>query len=584
MTSNVPKVSVITCFLNVEAFINEAIQSVLLQDYTNWELMLFNDGSNDGGNDIAKKYALAYPDKIFYKEHQSHVNKGLSASRNAAISEATGEFITFLDADDVWLPGYLLNQVNLINSLNVAMVCEATEYWYSWKDKNATDDIIQIGTAQNTEYVPPALIENLYPLGKGAAPCVCGIIIKKDTLVKHNGFDEAFTGMYEDQVFLSKIYLNEKIYISSACNNRYRQRPESLVGSSSNDNAYYQVRRKFLLWLQEYIRSNKIEYPKVNALLQKALDQPLVSVVVAFYNEEKFLKETVESVINQHYTNWQLMLVDDGSSENSTTLAKDYAGKFKGKILYCEHDLHVNKGLSASRNLGIQKSTGKLVALLDADDVWLPDKLINQVLIFERYPDIGMIAEASMYWHSWHQTTFTDITLHIGAESEQVYHPPSLLYRLYPLGKGAAPVPSGLMLTREAIEEVGGFEETFRKKYSLYEDQAFLSKIYLSQNVFVSSASNNKYRQRPGSIVKSVKADGQYDSVRQYFLEWLLEYIKRHNIKDKQLNILLNNALLPYHKPLTYLFTTTLPLTFKKIIKRVLPKRSKPLVSTAHSK
>ncbi len=119
MTSNVPKVSIITCFLNVEAFIDEAIKSVLLQDYTNWELILFDDGSNDGSTDIAKKYTSAYPDKIFYKEHQSHVNKGLSASRNAAISEATGEFITFLDADDVWLPGYLSHQVNLINSLPV---------------------------------------------------------------------------------------------------------------------------------------------------------------------------------------------------------------------------------------------------------------------------------------------------------------------------------------------------------------------------------------------------------------------------------------------------------------------------------
>ncbi len=66
-----------------------------------------------------------------------------------------------------------------------------------------------------------------------------------------------------------------------------------------------------------------------------------------------------------------------------------------------------------------------------------------------------MIAEASMYWHSWHQTSYTDITLQVGAETDQVYAPPSLLYLLYPLGKGAAPVPSGLLLTRTAIEEAG---------------------------------------------------------------------------------------------------------------------------------
>ncbi len=567
---NSPKVSVITCFLNVETFIEQTIKSVLAQHYSNWELILFDDGSTDNSTAIAKEYASSYPEKILYKEHTSHINKGLSASRNVAIIEASGELITFLDADDIWLPDYLSNQVKLFDSLNVAMICEATKYWYSWKDEQAVDDVIEIGTTQDVIYNPPQLIKNLYPLGGGAAPCVCGVIIKKDILLKYGGFDDAFTGMYEDQVFLSKIYLNEKIYISPACNNLYRQRPESLVGSSSNDNVYYQVRRKFLMWLKNYIATHKIQHPEVDDLLNSTLHQPLVSVVIAFYNEEKFLKETVDSVINQHYTNWELLLVDDGSSDNSTAFAKEYS-RSNNKIKYCEHTGHINMGLSTSRNNGIKNSSGELVAFIDADDVWLPDKLINQVSVFERNPGLGMIAEASIYWHSWHQTTSTDITIQVGTDTEQVYDPPSLLYNLYPLGRGAAPVPSGLMLTRKAIDEVGGFEETFKKQYSLYEDQAFLSKIYLTQKVFVSSKSNNLYRQRPGSIVKWVKADGQYDNVRKYFLEWFLKYLDKNDIRDIQLRALLSKALLPYHKPFEYWCTKTLPKTLKKIVRKVLP-------------
>jgi glycosyltransferase involved in cell wall biosynthesis len=304
---------------------------------------------------------------------------------------------------------------------------------------------------------------------------------------------------------------------------------------------------------------------------QISIPQPLISVVVAFLNEEKFLKETVDSVLNQNYTKWELLLVDDGSTDKSTAFAKELANT-NVKIKYCEHPNHINMGLSASRNLGIKSSNGNYVAFLDADDVWLPNKLTEQVAIFEKNKGIGMIAEASLYWETWSNNQCLDTNIEVGVIQDKIHSPMSLSYELYPLGEGAAPVPSGLMLTRKAIDEVGGFEETFRKQYSLYEDQAFLSKIYLTQKVYVSSKSNNLYRQRPESIVKSVKADGQYDNVRKYFLEWFQSYIDRNNINDIKLRALLGKALLPYHKPFEHWLTKTLPKTFKKVVKKVLPR------------
>ncbi len=105
------KISIITCFYNVENFIEQTIRSVLKQQYTHWELLLIDDGSRDSSTAIAKKYAEKYPEKIFYYEHEAHTNKGLSYSRNVAIEKADGTFISFLDADDVWLPNYLSHQV-----------------------------------------------------------------------------------------------------------------------------------------------------------------------------------------------------------------------------------------------------------------------------------------------------------------------------------------------------------------------------------------------------------------------------------------------------------------------------------------
>src|SRR3712207_4093497 len=111
-----PSVSVITIFLDEERFIEEAIESVLAQRYDNWELLLVDDGSTDGSTQIALRYAERYPEKVRYLEHPGHENRGRSATRNVGTSYARGEHIGFLDADDVWLPHKLQQQVEILNS------------------------------------------------------------------------------------------------------------------------------------------------------------------------------------------------------------------------------------------------------------------------------------------------------------------------------------------------------------------------------------------------------------------------------------------------------------------------------------
>lgn len=293
---------------------------------------------------------------------------------------------------------------------------------------------------------------------------------------------------------------------------------------------------------------------------------PLVSVIIAFLNEEKFLKEAVESVLAQDYPYWEIMLVDDGSTDSSTAMAKDYAQRYDSQILYLEHAGHSNKGLSASRNHGIAHAKGELVAFLDADDVWLPGKLTNQVALFQRYPELGMVAEASDYWYSWNKEDAADVAIPVGAPQDKVYEPTQLLYHLYPLSCGAAPCPSGLMLTKAAVLRVGGFEESFTSKYQLYEDQGFLNKVYLKEKVYISAACNNLYRQRVGSIVQWVHADGHYHDVRRYFLNWFEAYLQREQVKDEGVLKLVKKALHPYTHPKLYYLTDVLPGKVKQFL------------------
>jgi len=104
-------------------------------------------------------------------------------------------------------------------------------------------------------------------------------------------------------------------------------------------------------------------------------NQPLVSVIIILLNEEKFIAEAIDSVFAQDYDNWELLLVNDGSTDNSTNTALDYAQKNPQKVCYLEHPNYENCGMSASRNLGIEIAKGKFIAFLDADDIWLPGKL-----------------------------------------------------------------------------------------------------------------------------------------------------------------------------------------------------------------
>ncbi|MFZ4555516.1 MAG: glycosyltransferase family 2 protein [Pseudanabaena sp.] len=109
---------------------------------------------------------------------------------------------------------------------------------------------------------------------------------------------------------------------------------------------------------------------------------PMISVIIPFYNRDRYLAEAIESVLNQTYANTELILVDDGSTDKSAAIARSYPVKYH---------YQTNMGIGAARNAGISLATGDFFAFLDSDDIWTRDKLAKQMAAFEANPNLEAV-------------------------------------------------------------------------------------------------------------------------------------------------------------------------------------------------
>jgi glycosyltransferase involved in cell wall biosynthesis len=276
-----PLVSVITIFRDAERFLDEAVESMFAQTYPNWELLLVDDGSTDGSTGAARRWAASHPDRIRYLEHDGHVNLGMSASRNHGVRHARGEYLAFLDSDDVYLPRKLERQVALLAEYPEAgMIYGASQYWYGWTGDPADvarDRIRRQGVPGGTLLQPKSL---LVPLMKEEArpPCPCGVLVRRDAFEAAGGFEERFRGMYEDQVFFFKIFARVPVLVDAECHERYRQHADSHCSTEGAKGTWSRTGRPspaqamFLDWLERFITSTGLsEDPLLRKALRRAL-------------------------------------------------------------------------------------------------------------------------------------------------------------------------------------------------------------------------------------------------------------------------------------------------------------------------
>jgi glycosyltransferase involved in cell wall biosynthesis len=118
---------------------------------------------------------------------------------------------------------------------------------------------------------------------------------------------------------------------------------------------------------------------------------PKVSVIIPVYNSERFIKETIESVLNQTCQDFEIIIIDDGSIDKSAEIIKSFTDR---RILYIYQK---NEGVSAARNKGISASKGEYIAFLDHDDLWLPKKLEEQISVLRADSEIGLVYSDCYY-------------------------------------------------------------------------------------------------------------------------------------------------------------------------------------------
>jgi len=124
--------------------------------------------------------------------------------------------------------------------------------------------------------------------------------------------------------------------------------------------------------------------------IKNAKKNPLVSVIIPTYNRGWTLKDAIDSVLTQDFTDFELIVVDDGSTDNT----QDILSSYKEKIVVLRQD---NKGVSSARNRGIVSGSGQFIAFLDSDDLWLSQKLSTQVDFFNANPDV-LICQTEEKW------------------------------------------------------------------------------------------------------------------------------------------------------------------------------------------
>ncbi len=268
--------------------------------------------------------------------------------------------------------------------------------------------------------------------------------------------------------------------------------------------------------------------------------RPLISVIMIFLNEERFIQEAIQSVLAQTYENLELILVDDGSIDESTTIAKRYAKQYPDKMRYLEHPDHANRGMSPSRNLGIHNARGAFLTFIDADDVIYPQRLERQITILCSHPDAALVCGRAQWWYSWtgkQEEGTRDFVQVLNVDLDTVVHPPALL-SLFLQDEWAS--LCDVMVRKEAVDAVGGYEASFQ---GMYEDQAFHAKLCLAFPAFVASDVWYRYRQHPHACSSVSHETGQYTRARQGFLTWLEGYFAEQGVGDLKLREILRKEI-----------------------------------------
>ncbi len=516
-----PKVSVIIPVYNCECYIAQAIESALNQTYSNYEIIVINDGSTDNTRQILQPYLEKI--RYFYQE-----NQGLSATRNRGIKMAKGELIALLDADDFFLPNKLQEQIAIFDAQPTIGLVQS-----GWRVVNEIGEKIE---DVQPWHKSPEL--DLVSWLKWKATNPSGMIFQKKWLERVGGFNENLRRLEDFDIvirlalagcratwfpkvavcyrqhsgnmtrnLLAQIEVEEKIldqlfshphlppeiqeleselrygsliwncwclykghYFAEMADYLYKslkfspvsilkticdwlyyfQYYASLENSSGEAGRGWQYGEDNKLLPKNYDGKNQPsvflnQLPEWQRLIMKILPNglPLVSVVIPAYNNAAYIDSAIESVLNQTYTNYEIIVVDDGSTDNTRQLLEPYLNR--AKYIYQE-----NQGAAKARNRGIEVARGEFIAFLDADDFFLPEKLAAQVGCFAEESSLTMVQTG---WRFVDEKGNSIKDVEPWQNTEELDLENWLMWQ--------ATLPSAMMFRREWLQLNGGFDSRY---------------------------------------------------------------------------------------------------------------------------
>jgi glycosyltransferase involved in cell wall biosynthesis len=268
---------------------------------------------------------------------------------------------------------------------------------------------------------------------------------------------------------------------------------------------------------------------------------PVVSVLMPFLNVAPYLADAIESVRAQTYPHWELLLVDDGSTDGSGEIARRYAA-LDPRVRALEHPGRANLGASASRNLALRHATGAYVALLDGDDLWLPPKLEEQVALLEATPAADVLVGSTEFWYSWTgrpEDTRLDHVVRIGPPHGTIVPGVEMLAGTLE-GTIKSPGTCSLIARREAFLRAGGFEDSFRRVFT---DLVFWAKLLPGSSVLVMDTCWDRYRRHDTSSAAVATRSGELVATRLRYLQWLRRHLRAHGIRDRRMHQTVTRAI-----------------------------------------
>jgi glycosyltransferase involved in cell wall biosynthesis len=268
---------------------------------------------------------------------------------------------------------------------------------------------------------------------------------------------------------------------------------------------------------------------------------PKVSVVLASYNQAPYLRQAIDSILGQAFDDYELIIVDDGSSDGSRELIEDIVARHPGRVRFCHHLNHRNLGISPTYLLGIGAARGAYVAFLEGDDRWGPNYLGGKVAALDRHPDVGVV--------------FSRYRILSGG-----FYGCDMAFRQWILGLFTIPHRPfnnvGHLMMRNNVATFSAF--VARKslldqspltlpREILFFDWWVLLQLGMRSKFLLDPASVVEWRQHPGSALGKQKL-ASHKAMLGRFMQVMYEEIGRNlNLLDErdQARYLKNNSLLP---------------------------------------